>query len=149
MDISEETQKIGSNPIIRYGILLIGVAILFFSEGILTWKRTSAQDAAGEIAAINHKIDMLNKEIKDSDDSDEKKDLREEISDLEDNDLEEARIDAAGEAVDAKTGIWFWSMVNIMGSGVVALGLLIIAATGGKYEKIGALVALGLIVTQF
>ena len=149
MDISEETQKIGSNPIIRYGILLIGVAILFFSEGILTWKRTSAQDAAGEIAAINHKIDMLNKEIKDSDDSDEKKDLREEISDLEDNDLEEARIDAAGEAVDAKTGIWFWSMVNIMGSGVVALGLLIIAATGGKYEKIGALVALGLIVAQF
>ena len=148
MDISEETQKIGANPIISYGILLIGLAILFFSQGILTWKRTSAQDAEGKIAAINYDIKMLEKEIEDSDDSDEKKDLREEIKDLKENDLEDARQDAAGEAVDARNGIWFWSMANLKGAAIVALGLLIIAATGSKYEKIGALVGLGLIVSR-
>ncbi len=148
MDISEETQKLGSNPLIRYGILFIGLAVLFFSEGILTWKRTSARDAAGNVDAINYKIGKLTKDIADSDDSDDKKDMREEIKDLKENDLVDARMDAAGEEVDSKTGTWLWSMASLFGAGVVALGLLIIGATGGKHEKIGALVALGLIVAR-
>lgn len=148
MDISEETQKIGANPLIRYGILVIGLGVLFLSQSVLTWKRTSAEDAQGSIDKIQYEIAELNKEIEDSDDSDEKKELREEIKDLRENDLVEAKMDAAGEAVDAKNGKWLWSMAGVAGAAIVSLGLLVIAATGGTHEKIGALVALGLIIAR-
>ena len=148
MDISEETQKIGANPLIRYGILLIGIAVLFLSEGILTWKHSSAVDAAGQVAAINHEINLLQKKVADSEDAEEKKELREDIDALKDNVLEKAEIEAASESVDAKNGIWFWSLARLIGGGVVAFSLLVIAATGGNHEKLGALVALGLIVAN-
>jgi hypothetical protein len=148
MDIKEETKKIGGNPLIRYAILFLGLLVLFLSEGVLTWKQTSERDAAGNVAKIQHEINMLEKDIADSDDSGDKKDMREEIKDLKENDLVDASMEAASESVDAKNGIWLWSMVQLKGVALVSLGLLIIAATGGTHEKIGALVALGLVVTR-
>ncbi|MCP5536947.1 MAG: hypothetical protein H7A51_12040 [Akkermansiaceae bacterium] len=149
MDIKEETAKISGNPLIRYAILFIGLCILFLSEGILTWKRTAERDAAGNVDAIQFKIGKLEKDIADKDSSsDDKKAWREEVKDLKENDLDEARMEAASESVDAKNGIWLWSMARLKGLAIVSIGLLIIAATGGTHEKIGALVALGLVVAR-
>ena len=148
MDISEETQKIGSNPLLRYAILFLGIIVLFMSEGILTWKRTAERDARGDVEAIQFEINKLQKEIADSEDSDEKKDKREEIKDLKENDLVDAQMEAASEAVDANNGIWIWSMARLKGAAIAAFGLLIIGITGGNHEKIGALVALGLILAR-
>ncbi len=148
MDINAETEKIGSNVLIRYAVLFLGLLVLFLSEGVLTWKQTSERDAAGNVAKIQHQINTLEKDIADSDDSGDKKDMREEIKDLKENDLVDARMEAASESVDANNGIWLWSMVHLKGLAITSLGLLIIAASGGTHEKIGALVALGLVITR-
>ena len=148
MDIKAETEKIGSNVLLRYAVLFLGLLVLFLSEGVLTWKQTSERDAAGNVAKIQHQINTLERDIAYSDDSGDKKDMREEIKDLKENDLVDARMEAAGESVDAKNGIWLWSMVHLKGVALVSLGLLVIAASGGTHEKIGALVALGLVITR-
>ena len=123
------------------------ILVLFLSESVLTWKRTSERDAAGNVAAIQLDIGKLEKNIADKDSSaDDKKAWREEIKDIKENDLDDARMEAASESVDAKNGIWLWSMARLKGMALISVGLLIIAATGGKYEKVGALVALGLVI---
>jgi hypothetical protein len=81
MDIETETQKIESKPLIRYGILAIGLVLFFFSQGILTWKNTSARDASGKVDAIQLQISKIDMDINKSEDADEKKDMREEIED--------------------------------------------------------------------
>ena len=147
MDITDETKKLGGNPLIRYALLLIGLLVLFLSESILTWKRTAERDAEGNVAAIQFDIGKLEKNIADKDSSsDDKKSWREEIKDIQENELVDARMEAAAEGVDAKNGIWLWSMARLKGMALISVGLLIIAATGGKYEKVGALVALGLVI---
>ena len=147
MDITDETKKLGGNPLIRYALLLIGLLVLFLSESILTWKRTAERDAEGNVAAIQFDIGKLEKNIADKDSSsDDKKSWREEIKDLKENELVDARMEAAAEGVDAKNGIWLWSMARLKGMALISVGLLIIAAAGGKYEKVGALVALGLVI---
>ncbi len=149
MNIKEETRKIEGNPVIRYALLVIGLLVMLFSEGILTWKRTSERDAAGNVAAVQLDIAKLKQQIADKDSSsDDKKAWREEIKDLEENDLKDARMDAAEESVDAQNGVWFWGMVHHLGTALAALGLLVVAATGGSHEKIGALVALGLMLSR-
>ena len=83
MDLKEETAKLGSNSLIRYAILFIGLCVLFLSEGILTWKRTAERDAEGNVASIQFDIGKLEKNIADKDSStDDKKAWREEITDL-------------------------------------------------------------------
>jgi len=147
MDITDETKKLGSNPLIRYALLLIGLLILFLSESILTWKRTAERDAEGNVAAIQFDIAKLQKNIADADSSaEDKKAWREEIKEVKQPKLDDARMEAASEGVDAKNGIWLWSMTRLKGMALISVGLLIIAATGGKYEKVGALVALGLVI---
>ena len=149
MDLKEETKKLGSNSLIRYAILFIGLIVLFLSEGILTWKRTAERDAAGNVAAIQFDIGKLEMNIADKDSStDDKKGWREEIKDLKETDLVDARMEAAAESVDAKNGIWLWSMAKLKGMAITCIGLLIIAASGGTHEKVGALVALGLVVAR-
>lgn len=148
MDITEETQKLGSNPLIRYAVLFLGLIVLFLSEGILTWKSTSARDAAGNVDAIQYKVVKLEQKIADSDSTDDKKGYREEIKDLKEIDLVDARMEAAAESVDSKNGVWLWSMARLKGVAIISVGLLIIAATGGKSEKVGALIALGLVVAR-
>ncbi len=149
MDIKEETQKIGGNPLLRYAILVIGLLIMLFSEGVLTWKGTSQRDAAGNVAAIELDIAKLKQKIEDKDSSsDDKKEWREEIKDLRENELKDARMEAAEEGVDAQNGTWFWSMVRHLGGTLTCIGLLVVAATGGNHEKVGALVALGLILSR-
>jgi len=148
MDITEETEKLTSNPLLRYAILLIGLLILFFSQGILTWKRTSERDAAGNVKSVELAIIELEKEVADSEDADEKKDLRENIKDIKETELVKARMEAAGESVDAQNGIWLWSMARLGGAAVLSLGLLIIASVGSNHEKTGALIALGIIVSR-
>lgn len=148
MDITEETKKIGGSSIMRYALLFLGLIILFLSQSVLTWKRTSERDAAGDIAAVQFDIKFLEDEIKNSDDAAEKKDMREELKELKEEKLEDARFEAAAESVDAKNGIWLCSMLNLAGLGLSSLGLLIIAATGGSHEKLGALIAIGFIVTR-
>ncbi len=147
MDITDETKKLGGNPLIRYALLFIGLLVLFLSESILTWKRTAERDAEGSVAKIQFNIGKLEKQIADKDSSsDDKKAWREEIKDLKETDLDDARMEAASEGVDAKSGIWLWSMARLKGMALISVGLLIIAVTGGKYEKVGALVALGLCI---
>jgi hypothetical protein len=148
MDIETETQKIESKPLIRYGILAIGLVLFFFSQGILTWKNTSARDASGKVDAIQLQISKIDMDINKSEDADEKKDMREEVKDLKENDLAEARLEATSEGVDSKNGVWLWSMVNHLGATVVALGLLLICATGSSHEKLGALIALAIIIAS-
>lgn len=148
MDIDTEIKKAGSNSFMRYGLLAIGIVILFFSQGVLNWKSTSARDASGKVDAIQYEISKLDKEINDTDSADKKKDLGEEIKDLREDDLEDARMEAVGEDVDAKNGIWLWSMVNHLGSAIIALGLFVIAVTGCTHEKIGSLIALGVLIVS-
>jgi hypothetical protein len=148
IDIETETKKIGSSPLIKYGLLAIGLVIFFFSQGILNWKSTSARDASGKVDAIQLEISKLDKELTKSEDTDKKKEMREEIKDLRENDLNEARMNAVGEEVDSKNGVWFWSMVNHLGGAVIALGLLVITVTGCPHEKIGSLVALGILIAS-
>ncbi|BDS07520.1 hypothetical protein NT6N_25600 [Oceaniferula spumae] len=148
MDFNEETQKLGGNAVIRYALLLLGLLIFLLSQGILTWKSTSARDAAGQVEAVQYKIALLEKEKADSDSADDKKEYSEEIKGLKENDMEKVRMEAAEENVDSKTGIWLWSMARLKGIGIMCLGLLVIAGTGGSHEKIGALIALGLLVTR-
>jgi hypothetical protein len=148
MDIETETKKIGSSPLIKYGLLAIGLFIFFFSQGILNWKSTSARDASGKVDAIQLEISKLDNEINDSDDTDEKNDKRKDIKDLRENDLEDAQLNAISEEVDSKNGTWFWSMVNHLGGAVIALGLLVIGVSGCPHEKIGALVALGILIAS-
>ena len=148
MDITDETQKLTGNPLIRYAVLLIGLVILIFSQGILTWKMTSNRDAAGNVAAIELEMRFLEKDISDSDDSAEKKDLRAKIKEIKEGDLVDAQMEAASESVDAKNGIWLWSMAHLLGAAIISLGLIIIAAAGTTHEKLGALIALGIIVAR-
>ena len=148
MDITEETQKLTGNPIIRYAILLIGLAIIIFSQGVLTWKRTSDRDASGNVDAIQLKIMYMEKDISDSDDSKEKKEIRETIKELKEGKLVDARMEAASESVDAKNGIWLWSMAHLLGVAIISMGLIVIAGIGSTHEKVGALIALGIIVAR-
>ena len=148
MDITEETQKLTGNPLLRYGILLIGLALLIFSQGVLTWKRTSDRDAGGYVAAIQLDIRYLEKDISDSDDAAEKKEFREQIKDLREEKLLKAQMEAASESVDAQNGIWLWSMARLLGIGILSFGLVVIAAIGSNHEKVGALVALGVIISR-
>jgi hypothetical protein len=149
MDLKEKTEKLGGNPLIRYAILFIGLIVLFLSEGILTWKRTAERDAAGNVAAIQFDIGKLEQSIADKDSSSEdKKAWRVKINNLKENDLEDASMEAIAESVDAKNGIWLWSMAKLKGLAITCIGLLIIAASGGTHEKVGALVALGLVVAR-
>ena len=147
-NLNEEAQKLAGNSIIRYGVLLVGLVIFAFSQGILTWKQTSARDARGVVEAVEFDIGKLKKEISDSDDKDDKKELEKEIKEIRENKLESAQMEAASEAVDANNGVWFWSMVRHFGMFVFSIGLVMIAATGVAHEKIGALVALGLIIAR-
>lgn len=148
MDLNEETQKLGGNAIIRYALLLLGLLIFLLSQTVLTWKSTSARDAAGSVDAIQLEMATLEKKAADAEKSDEKKELREQAKDLKENDLEDARMEAAEESVDAKQGLWLWSMVRLKGLALMSMGLLVIAGVGSTHEKIGALVALGMIVTR-
>ncbi len=147
MNINEETQKLSGNPLLRYAILVIGLILLFFSDGILTWKATSARDAEGVVAAKQFEITKLEKEIADSDDSGDKKDMREDIKDIKE-DIKDARMEAASEAIDARNGIWLWNMVKHLALALTSLGLIIISITGSNHEKVGALIALGFIITR-
>jgi len=72
MNITEETQKIAGNPILRYLILTIGMFLLIFSQGVLTWKRTAPTDAAGNVESIELDINYLKKDLAEVKDSDEK-----------------------------------------------------------------------------
>jgi len=148
MDLNEETQKLGGNPLFRYALLVLGLLVFFLSQSVLTWKSTSARDAGGKVEAIQFEISMLEKDIEESDSADEKKEKRDEIKALRDEKLKEVRVEAAEESVDAKSGIWFWSMVRLLGVGIMSLGLLVIAGVGSSHEKVGALIALGLLVTK-
>ena len=148
MDFNEESQKIGGNPLFRYALLLLGLLVFFLSQSVLTWKSTSARDAGGKVEAIQFEISMLEKDIEESDSADEKKDKRDEIKTLRDEKLKEVRMEAAEENIDSKSGIWFWSMARLKGIGIMCLGLLVIAGVGSSHEKIGALIALGLLVTR-
>ena len=147
MDIKEEAQKIGASGPMRYAVLFIGLSLLLFSQCILTWKNSSEQDARGQISAIQLDIKDLERDIKDSDDTAKKSDMRDEIKDLKEKDLVDASIEAEGERVDAKSNIWITSMIKMAGLVLASFGLLILAATGGSHEKVGALVALGFIIT--
>ena len=149
MNLKEETQKLGDNAIIRYAPLLLGLLIFLLSQTVLTWKSTSARDASGAVEAIQFKIGMLEKKAADAEDSDDKKEYREQAKDLKDDKLEKAQIEAAEESVDSKNGVWFWSMGRMMAAGILSLGLLFIAGVGVPHEKIGALIALALIITKF
>ncbi len=148
MDIEEEVKKIGANGPMRYAVLFIGLSLLLFSQCILTWKNSSEQDARGQISAIQLQIGELERDISDTDDKAKKSDLGDEIKDLTEKDMVDARIEAAGEQVDAKSNIWITSMIKMLGLVIASFGLLILAATGGSHEKIGALVALGFIITR-
>ncbi|MBK1855646.1 hypothetical protein JO972_11800 [Verrucomicrobiaceae bacterium 5K15] len=148
MDLNEETQKLGGNALFRYALVLLGLLLFLLSQGILTWKSTSARDASGKVEAVQFEIAMLEKDIEESESSDDKKKMREEIDDLRKDDLKKARMEAAEESVDAKTGIWFWSMARLKAVGIMCLGFLVIAAVGSSHEKIGALVAFALLVTK-
>ena len=92
---------------------------------------------------------MLEKKAADAEDSDDKKEYREQAKELQEDKLEEARIEAAEESVDAKQGVWFWSMVRMMGVSVMALWFIAIGVFGLAHEKIGALIALALMLTKF
>ncbi len=148
MDIKEEAQKIGASGPMRYAVLFVGLSLLLFSQCILTWKSSSEQDARGQIASIQLEIEDLGREINDTDDKTKKTSIGDEIKDLKTKDMVDARIEAAGEQVDAKSNIWITSMIKMLGLVLASFGLLILAATGGSHEKIGALVALGFIITR-
>jgi|GEM_PF-4980545 len=148
MDIKEEAQKLGASGPMRYAVLFIGLSLLLFSQCILTWKTSSEQDARGQIGAIQLDIKDLERDIKDSDDTSKKSDMRDEIKDLKEKNLVEATVEAAGEQVDARSNIWITSMIKIAGLVLASFGLLILAATGSSHEKVGALVALGFIITR-
>lgn len=148
MNIQDESQKFGGNIFFRYALLAIGFLTFTFGEGILTWKQTAVEDAAGDIDSIELQVAELIQEIEDTKDADEKKDLREEIKELEDKDLAEARLDAQDARAASKNGVWFFSMISVLGSVVMGLGLIIIAIFGSSHEKVGALVTLGLIIIK-
>ncbi|NWK55601.1 hypothetical protein HW115_08255 [Verrucomicrobiaceae bacterium N1E253] len=148
MDQKTETTLALGNPLMRYAVLFIGIIILLISQSALTWKRAAERDAAGDIDAIQFEIKDIERVIADSDDATEKKELREEIKVLKEEKLVDARFEAEAERVDAKSGIWLISMMRFTGLSLVSLGLLVIAAKGCSHEKLGALVALGFILTQ-
>lgn len=148
MNIQEESQKYGGNPFIRYALLAIGFLIFTFGEGMLTWKQTASTDAEGDVSSIELSIIKLNKEIDDAKDADDKKDLRDEIKDLEKDDMDAARLDAMEATVASKNGIWFFSMLSVLGATIMGLGLIVIATYGGSHEKVGSLVALALIILK-
>jgi len=148
MNITEETQKLATNPLLRYGVLMIGLLIIILSQGVLTWKRTSPRDAMGEVAQIQLDIKYYQKDLDEAEKAAEKKEIRESIKKLREEKLVDARMDAEEEQVDAQNGIWFWSMVHHTGLALLSIGFVIVASMGGNYEKVGALVALGFIVSQ-
>lgn len=148
MDLNEETKKLGGNAVIRYALLLLGLLVFLLSQSVLTWKSTSARDASGVVDAVQLEISNLQKKASDAEKSDDKKKYREQADELKKNDLEDARMEAAEESVDAKRGVWFWSMARLKGAALMCLGLLVISAVGSNHEKVGALVALALIVTK-
>jgi len=73
MNITEETQKLAGNPLLRYGVLMIGLLIIILSQGVLTWKRTSPRDAMGEIAQIQLDIKYYQKDLDEAEKAAEKK----------------------------------------------------------------------------
>jgi hypothetical protein len=148
MDITEETEKLTSNPLLRNAVLLIGLLVLFLSQSILTWKRTAERDAVGHVKSVEFKIYELEKQVADSEDADEKKELHEDIQEIKETKLAKVRMEAAAESVDAQNGIWLWSMARLLGTAILSLGLLIIASVGSNHEKVGALIALGVIISR-
>lgn len=148
MNITEETKKIGGSSLIRYGVLFIGLCILLLGQSVITWKTSSERDAAGKVDAIQFEIKDLERAIEESEDSAEKRDMRDEIKELKEEELPDARFEADAERVDARSDLWITNMVKMGGLVIASLGLLIIAATGGSHERIGALVALGFIMTR-
>ena len=147
MDIKEETQKMGSNPM-RYAILFIGLSLMLFSHSVLTWKNSSLQDAQGQIQVIGLEIEDLEREMADSNNSGDKKDIRDEIKELKEEDLVDAVAEVKEERVDAGSNIWITSMIKMGGLVLSSLGLLIVASVGSSHERLGALVAIGYIITQ-
>lgn len=147
MDIKEETQKV-KNGSMRYAVLFVGLIVLLFSQSIMTWKQSAARDAAGTVKALQFEITELKREIEEVENSGEKKEIREEIKIIEEEDLVDARIELESERVDADNNIWITSMLHFGGLALSSLGLVVIAALGGSHEKIGALVALGFVITQ-
>lgn len=148
MDITKETKKLESNPILRYALLCIGILTILFSQGILTWKSAAERDARGKVKSIELKIGKLEKEIADSEDTDEKKDLREDIKKLKEENMVDARMNQAQQTADANSHIWLVSMIRHLGLALAAIGLLVISAAGSSHEKIGALIALGLLIAR-
>ena len=146
MNIKEETQK-AKGGAIRYGVLFLGLIILLFSQSIITWKQAAASDARGAVKAIEFEITELKREAEDADSKD-KKEIRAEIKILNEEDLLDARIDREHESVDAERHIWITNMIHFLGLALSSLGLIIIAVIGSSHEKVGALVALGFIISR-
>lgn len=148
MDIEEEAKKIGGNPILRYAPLLIGLVLVLLSDGCQTWKRGSVEEARGNVAAIQLKISKLRERADDTESDKKKEKLREEAKELSDKGLADAQKKAAGEEVDAKNGVFLLAMLQWLGAVVAALGLVFIGAMGSNYEKAGALIAIGFLLTR-
>ena len=148
MDIKEEAKKIGGSNPMRYAVLFIGLCLLLLGQSVLTWKASSERDAAGKVDAIQLDIKDLEREIEYAEDSAEKRDLRDEIKELKEEGIVDARLDAEAERVDARSDIWITSMVKMSGLALATLGLIIVTATGSSHERIGALAALGFIIAR-
>ena len=148
MDIEEEAKKIGGNPILRYAPLFAGLILALISEGCQTWKRAAAEEARGNVAALEFRIQSLRQRAADTDSEDKAKKLREEADELVEEKMEDAQREVAKEQVDAQNGVWLISMLQWGGAVLSTIGLLFIAAMGNNYEKAGALVALGFLLTR-
>lgn len=146
-EVDKAMSDIAGSPV-RYLVLAVGVILLVFSSGMATWKRTAERDAQGQVAQIQLAVAELERERADTDSSDRKKEIDKQVKELRDEDLKEARIEAAEEAVDSKTGLWFWGMVGVLGMVVSSFGFLLIAVTGSSYERVGSLVALGFLLSR-
>ena len=146
--LEEEAKKFGGNPILRYAPLFVGLVLALISEGCQTWKRSAAEEARGNVAAIEFKIQSLRQRAADTESNDKAKKLREEADEIAEDKLQGAQKEAAKEQVDAQNGVWLLSMLQWVGAVLATLGLVFIATMGSNYEKAGALVAIGFLVTR-
>lgn len=146
-DVDKAMSDIAGSPV-RYLVLAVGVLLLVFSSGMMTWKRTAERDAKGHVAKIQYEISELEAEQADTESADKKKEFDAEIKEIREKKLKDARKEAASEAVDAGSGTWFLAMVGVLGQLVACLGLLLLAVTGSSYERLGSLVALGFLLSR-
>jgi len=58
------------------------------------------------------------------------------------------KMEVAEERVDSRSGLWLWSMVRVLAIGILSIGFIVISALGSNYEKVGALVALGFVLSN-